>query len=76
MVKITLLSLFETPIQTSNSQPNPDKPIVLDPTELYDIPSGYIPIATDIEWIKSFGVTNSPLWVKGKRLCAWAEAWL
>jgi hypothetical protein len=75
MVKI-MLSLFDFPIQTSNSQPNSDKPIVLDPTELYDIPSGYIPIATDIEWIKSFGVGNSSCWVKGKRLCAWAEAWL
>lgn len=52
------------------------KGIVLDPTELYDIPPDYMPITTDVEWIEFFGVTTSPCWVKGKRLCAWAEAWL
>ena len=67
--------LFAPP-QTSSSQSNQDKPIVLDPTELYDIPSDYIPITTDVEWIKFFGVSSSPCWVKGERLCKWAEAWL
>jgi hypothetical protein len=57
-------------------QSEQDKHIVLDPTELYDIPPGYIPITTDVEWINFFGVTTSPCWVKGKRLCAWAQAWL
>ncbi|MBD2772345.1 hypothetical protein ICL16_09730 [Iningainema sp. BLCCT55] len=50
--------------------------MVLDPTELYEIPSSYIPITTDVEWIESFGVSSSPCWVKGERLCKWAEAWL
>ncbi|WP_315791367.1 hypothetical protein [Fischerella sp. JS2] len=50
--------------------------IVLDPTELYDIPPDYIPITTEVEWIQFFGVTNSRYWVRGKRLCDWAEAWL
>ena len=62
------------PLLTSH-QINPDKPIVLDPTELYDIPSGYVPITTEVEWIKSFGV-SVPCWVKGNRLCKWAEEWL
>jgi hypothetical protein len=76
MVKNISFSLFTPPITTSNNQQNLDKPIVLDPTELYDIPPGYIQITTDVEWFKFFGVTDSPCWVKGKRLCEWAEAWL
>lgn len=67
--------LFDPPPQTSTSQSNQDKLIVLDPTELYHIPSDYITITTDVEWIEFFGVT-SLCWVKGERLCKWGEAWL
>jgi serine/threonine protein kinase len=63
-------------------QINLDKPIVLDPTGLYEIPRGYISITTEVEWMESFGVrgampcTPTPYWVKGKRLCDWAMEWL
>ena len=67
MTKDTSFSLFDSPLETDNSQPDPES-IVLDPTELYDIPSGYIPITTEVEWIKFFGVSN-PCWGKGARLC-------
>ncbi|MDF5726094.1 MAG: hypothetical protein PUP91_37755 [Rhizonema sp. PD37] len=68
--------LFDPPPQTNSSQSNQDKLIVLDPTELYDIPRDYIPITTDVEWIRFFGVSSSPCWIQGERLCKWAEAWL
>ncbi|MBF2068019.1 MAG: protein kinase [Calothrix sp. C42_A2020_038] len=54
----------------------PDKPIVLDPTGVYEIPPGYVPITTEVEWMRSFGTTNSPCWIKGQRLCDWAKEWL
>lgn len=69
-------NLFDAPLPTNQSQPNPDQSIVLDPTGLYDIPAGYIPITTEVEWMQSFGVSDSPYWVKGKRLCDWAYEWL
>ncbi|MEH2410198.1 hypothetical protein [Nostoc sp.] len=50
-----------------------DKRIILDPTGLYDIPSGYIPVTTEVEWIQFFGVSAAPCWVKGERLCEWAK---
>ncbi|MEH2365247.1 hypothetical protein [Nostoc sp.] len=53
-----------------------DKGIILDPTGLYDIPSGYIPVTTEVEWIQFFGVSTTPCWVKGERLCEWAKTWL
>lgn len=69
-------NLFDAPLPTSKSQIDPDKPIVLDPTELYDIPPSYIPITTQVEWIQFFGVSDSPYWIRGKFLCQWAEEWL
>lgn len=54
---------------------NPEKPIVLDPTKVYEIPPGYTPITTEVEWMRHFGVTF-PCWVKGRRLCEWAKEWL
>lgn len=75
MAEDTPFRMFDFSQQT-NHQPNSEKPFVLDPTELYDISSGYIPITTEVEWIEYFGVNDSPCWVKGKRLCDWAEAWL
>ncbi|MEH2258675.1 serine/threonine-protein kinase [Nostoc sp.] len=62
-------NLFEPPRLTSQSQINPDKPIILDPTKKYEIPFGYIPITTEVEWMKSFGINAFPYWVKGKLLC-------
>ncbi|MEH2178490.1 hypothetical protein [Nostoc sp.] len=53
-----------------------DKHMILDPTGLYDIPSGYIRITTEVEWIQFFGVSTDPCWVRGQRLCKWAETWL
>jgi hypothetical protein len=76
MSKEQSFGLFDSPPQTSNSEPNQDKLIVLDPTGLYDIPSNYVPITTDVEWIEFFGISSSACWVKGERLCKWAEAWL
>ncbi|MEM1392937.1 MAG: hypothetical protein AAF915_09975 [Cyanobacteria bacterium P01_D01_bin.50] len=76
MAKDTHECLFDALPQTSSSQLNQNPHIVLDPTGLYDIPSGYISITTDVEWIKFFGVSTSSCWVKGKQLCDWAEAWL
>lgn len=76
MAKDTHKGLFDPLPQTSSSQMNQNPHIVLDPTGLYDIPSGYISITTDVEWIKFFGVSASCFWVKGKQLCDWAETWL
>lgn len=61
-----------TEIQSSSQS---EKRIVLDPTGLYPIPPGYIPITTEVEWIQHFGVSNS-CWVTTKRLCDWATEWL
>lgn len=70
----TRFNLFDA--RPTSHQPDPDKPIVLDPTGLYDIPPGYVPITTEVEWMQSFGVTASACWVKGQFLCDWAEQWL
>jgi len=67
---------FDSSLPANQSQPNPDKPIVLDSTGLYDILPGYIPITTELEWMQSFGISASPYWVKGKLLCNWAFEWL
>lgn len=74
--KGTKFNLFEMPAFNDNNQINPHKPIVLDPTGLYEIPPGYIAITTEVEWIKFFGVNTSPCWVRGLRLCNWAREWL
>jgi serine/threonine protein kinase len=63
------------------SLPNPDcttseKLVVLDPTGLYELPPDYIAIATEVEWMRSFFVTQGRYWVKGKRLCDWTSEWL
>lgn len=70
----TSFSLFNSQLPTTCEMI--DESIVLDPTGLYNIPSGYIPITTEVEWMQSFGVSASPYWVKGKRLCDWATEWL
>jgi len=38
---------------------------------LYTVESGYIAITTEVEWLQSFGVSNSPYWIIGDRLCEW-----
>lgn len=75
MVEANSFGLFD-PLQDKHLPINSEKPIVLDPTGLYSIPSGYTAITDEVEWLKFFGVSNSPCWVKGKRLCDWAQAWL
>ena len=67
--------LFGT-LTSKLTPPDPSRPIVLDPTGLYPIPSGYVAITTEVEWFRSFGISASPYWVKGKRLCDWAIEWL
>ena len=69
-------NLSDAPQLTSQSQINLDKPIVLDPKELYDIHPGYIAITTEVEWMQSFGINDSPCWVKGEMLCEWTREWL
>ena len=69
------VDLFRT-LAGESSPPDPSCPIVLDPTGLYPIPSGYVAITTEVEWFRSFGTGASPYWVKGKRLCDWAIEWL
>lgn len=72
----TNFNLFDAPLPTNQNHPNPDKPIVLDPTGLYNVPPDYVPITTEVEWMQSFSMSTSPYWVKGKRLCDWADEWL
>ncbi len=65
-----------TPIPPDpQAYPDPDRPVVLDPTKAYPVPQGFMTIDTELDWIRSFG-NGSPCWVRGKTLCAWAEAWL
>ena len=53
-----------------------NQPIVLDSSGLYPVESGYIAIKTEVEWIQSFGVSNSPYWIIGDHLCEWTLKWL
>jgi serine/threonine protein kinase len=69
------VDLFDTLTLVPNS-PDPSHPIVLDPTGIYPIPPDYVGITTEVEWMRSFGLSASPYWVKGKRLCNWAIEWL
>ena len=61
--------------EETSHPPNSEKSIVLDPTGLYEIPASYIPITTEMEWLQFFGGSDR-YWVKGKRLCDWAQLWL
>jgi len=75
VLPITTVDLFGT-LPGESALPDPSRPIILDPTGLYSIPSGYVAITTEVEWLLSFGLGASPYWVKGKRLCDWAIEWL
>jgi len=68
--------LFEPRSRKSQRPPNPNKPIVLDPSRAYRIPEGYIPINSEVDWMRHFGNGDSPYWVRGQNLCAWADEWL
>lgn len=69
--------LFSLPPSAKQAAPKPDQPIILDPSNAYPVPDGYITIATEVDWIRSFNTANSsPYWIKGKSLCNWTEAWL
>jgi serine/threonine protein kinase len=57
-------------------QPSREQPIVLDPTKAYPALPSYVPITTEVEWLQKFGTSDSPYWVRGKRLCQWARDWL
>ncbi|QIZ72616.1 hypothetical protein [Oxynema aestuarii] len=50
--------------------------VVLDPTELYDIPAEYTPISTEVEWLEHVGITSNPLWIRGEFLYKWTREWL
>lgn len=50
--------------------------IILDPAKVYPIPPGYCLIATEADWVRHFGTSESPYWVQGKTLCLWVEEWL
>ncbi len=52
------------------------KSVILDPTRLYQIPDGYIPITTEVEWLKFFFQDNCAYWIQGKLLCDWTREWL
>ena len=67
---------FDIDLLVIDSPPNPDKPIVLDRSGVYPVPSSYVPIRTEVEWLQYFGKSNSPYWVVGDRLCEWALKWL
>ncbi len=68
--------LFELPSSHQQVRPNPDHPIVLDPSGAYPVPTGYILIKTELDWMSYFGTSNSPYWVSGQTLCNWANLWL
>ena len=53
-----------------------DQTIVLDSSGLYPVESGYMAITTEVEWLQSFGVSNSAYWIIGDRLCEWTLKWL
>lgn len=50
--------------------------VVLDPTELYNIPSDYFAITTEVEWLQHFFTKEERYWVRGKVLCDWTKEWL
>ncbi|NJK99758.1 MAG: protein kinase [Spirulinaceae cyanobacterium SM2_1_0] len=69
-------SLFSYLTHQPPAKPDPDRPIVLDPSGVYPIPSGYIAIRSEVEFLEKFDRSNSPYWIAGQRPCEWAAAWL
>ena len=69
------------PQSLSDGDGAPSKLVVLDPTDLYAPPSGYIEVRTEVEWMQSFFQSDTLYWVTGrglqaKRLCDWTREWL
>jgi serine/threonine protein kinase len=73
--------LFDVQWLKDNSKPNPDKPIVIDPTGCYEPTSEqYILIETEAEWLRFFGQNDTFYWIRGQgkrdKLCEWTQQWL
>lgn len=69
-------NLFDPLPPSQQARPNPDRPIILDPSGAYPVPGGYLLIDTEVTWMRHFGISNSPYWVQGELLCEWARCWL
>lgn len=70
-------NLFEVPSSEQQTSSNFEKPIVLDPSKAYPPDtSRYTVIETEADWMRNFGISNTPYWVRGRALCDWAEEWL
>ncbi|MGB3788404.1 MAG: serine/threonine-protein kinase, partial [Phormidesmis sp.] len=70
-------SLFTLLPSGQQASPKTERPIVLDPSAAYPVPDGYVMIETELDWMRSFSISDSsPYWVRGKALCEWAEEWL
>jgi hypothetical protein len=70
-------NLFELLPLNQQTAPNSEKPIILDPSKAYPPDkSRYTVIETEVDWIRNFGIGNTPYWVRGKALCDWTEEWL
>ena len=69
-------SLFSYLAQQPAAELNPDRPIVLDPSGIYPIPSSYIAIRSEVEFLEKFDRSNAPYWIAGQHPCAWAAEWL
>ena len=74
--KYTSFNLFELPCDAGQTLPNPEKPIVLDPSKTYAIPPGYRLIASELDWMRDFEINGSAYWVQGEILCDWTQTWL
>lgn len=70
----------KTPPDDHQIKPVPDLctklAVVLDPTELYDVPQGFVVIASELDWMQYFGREERSYWVKGNFLCQWTREWL
>ena len=73
----TAFSLFTLLPSSQQASPRPEQPIVLDPSKAYPVPDGYVTIETEVDWMRSFSISDSsPYWVRGEALCDWTEEWL
>ncbi|MBF2075131.1 MAG: protein kinase [Synechococcales cyanobacterium C42_A2020_086] len=71
------LAVFEQPASSQYyPSPNPEQPIVLDPSKAYPVPAGYVQIDTEVDWIRYLPQGNQAYWVRGNILCNWTEVWL
>src|SRR5256885_1797785 len=47
--------------------------LVLDPSKENAIPSGYVCVETEIDFLSHDGNNRDPLWVRGENLCRWVS---